>query len=98
MLKENLTTNELIDYAQDNGFDSLKFIGKVKENGIPFTGKFLDAYYELVEIPMLGEGFIRLSDISKMYGDRNVYYSIPENDEEYETAEMIGKIFRENLR
>jgi hypothetical protein len=94
MLKENLTTSELIKYAEDNGFDSLKFIGKINENGLPFTGKFIDAYYGFVELPMFGKGMMRLSDISKMYGDRNVFYSIPENDEEYETAEMIGKVFR----
>jgi hypothetical protein len=94
MLKENLTTNELIEYAEDNGFDSVKFIGKINENGIPFTGKFLDAYCGFVELSMFGEEIMRLSDISKQYGDRNIFYSIPENDEEYETAEMIGKALR----
>lgn len=62
-----LNVTEIEEYAKDNGFDSLPFLMMTKKGGV-FSGKFLDAYYGLVQIPELGEGFIRLNDIVKQFG------------------------------
>lgn len=58
---------EIEEYAKDHGFDSCEFLMMTKDGGI-FNGKFLDAYFGFVQIPQLGDGFIRLSDIRKEYG------------------------------
>jgi len=98
MLKEGLATYELEEYAKDNGYNSTKFICRVEVDGkaktVPFTGKFLDAYYGFIQIPLMGDGFVRLQDIQDEYGDRNLFWDIPETDEEYHSMEQIAFILR----
>lgn len=97
MLKENLTTSEIEKYAQDNGYDSVKFICRIKKDGettLPITGQFLDAYYGFIEIPLFGEGTVRLKTLQDKFGDRNLYFDIPENDEEFNAARQVEFILR----
>ena len=62
-----MNTRQLINYAKDNGFNSVKF--SIKKNGNHLAaGKFLDAYFEFVEIPLLGEGFVTIGQIEADLG------------------------------
>ena len=47
-----MKTREIIDYAEENGFNSVKFVLKRGEQRLA-AGKFLDAYFEFVQIPIL---------------------------------------------
>lgn len=62
-----MNITEIEEYAKENGFDSCEFL-MITQNGGTFNGKFLDAYFGFVQIPKLGDGFIRLSEIRKEYG------------------------------
>lgn len=63
-----LNIYEIEEYAQDHGFDSCKFVA-INKHGKIFQGQFIDAYYGMVEIPELGEGFIMLSNLRKELGN-----------------------------
>ena len=68
MNKEGMTARELIKYAKDNDcYNSLKFVCR-KDGALLFVGEFLDAYYEFIKIPVVGEGIVRLSDIEEKIG------------------------------
>lgn len=58
---------EIEEYARNHDYDSCEFL-MVAKNGKLFNGKFLDAYFGMVQIPDLGDGFIRLDDIRKAHG------------------------------
>ena len=67
MNTKNLNSRQLLKYAEENGYDSVMF--SVKKNGThTVTGKFLDAYYEFVQIPLLGNGFVRIGDLEERMG------------------------------
>ena len=51
-IKENLTVNEATDYAENIGYDSVMFRINLNDKYIA-SGKFLDAYYDLIQIPVL---------------------------------------------
>lgn len=62
-----MNTRQIIAYAKDNGFNSVKF--SVKRNGSHFVaGEFLDAYFEFVKIPLLGDGFITIGQLEAELG------------------------------
>jgi hypothetical protein len=62
-----MNTRQIIAYAEDNGFNKVKF--SLKRNGRHLcAGRFLDAYYELVTIPVLGDGFITISQLEQDLG------------------------------
>lgn len=63
-IKENLTVNEATDYAENNGYDSVMFRINLNNKYIA-SGKFLDAYYDLIQIPVLGSGFTRFKNYAK---------------------------------
>lgn len=64
---KGINTRQLIAYAKENGFNSVKF--SLKKNGQhTIAGKFLDAYYELVQLPIIGDGFVRLGDLEEQIG------------------------------
>lgn len=73
----------------DNGYDSVQFIGRVGEKGIPFTGKFLDAYYGFIKLSLMDDGFIRMDDLIEEYGDRNLFFSVPKDEKQFNMAKIL---------
>lgn len=65
-LPKDLNVRQLLAYAKDNGYDSVKFIGKSEKGS--FVGEFLDAYFEFVKIPVLLDGFVTISQIEEALG------------------------------
>jgi len=63
-----MTTREILEYAKDNGYNSVMFSIKNNEDKQICVGKFLDAYYEFVNIPFLGDGFVRIKDLENQLG------------------------------
>ena len=62
-----MNTRQIIAYAKDNGFNSVKF--SIKRNGQHLVaGKFLDAYFEFVQIPFLGNGFVTIQQLEDQLG------------------------------
>ena len=62
-----MNTRQIIAYAKENGFNTVKF--SIRKNGNHLVaGKFLDAYFEFVEIPLLGEGFVTISQLENDLG------------------------------
>ena len=76
---KNLTTREAIKYAEENGYNTTKFVCR-KDGKLAFVGKFVDAYYEFIQIPVLGSGFCRISDVEKELG-YNLSFDILDDDE-----------------
>ncbi len=54
--------------------------GKAKKGS--FVGEFLDAYFEFVKIPILGDGFVTISQIEEVLG-YDIKFDIVK-DEEYQ--------------
>jgi hypothetical protein len=62
-----MNTRQIITYARKNGFNSVKF--SIKRNGNHFVaGEFLDAYFEFVKIPLLGDGFVTIGQLEAELG------------------------------
>lgn len=74
-----LNAYELEEYAKDNGFDSLEFMMISPKI---FKGKFLDAYYGMIQIPEIGEGFIMLKELIKQFGFDNLKFVVLESESE----------------
>ena len=74
-----MSTRELLNYAKENGFDSVTF-EVIKDGKHWGTGKFLDAYLEFVLFPAIGEGFFTLGDLEKTLG-YNITYKILDETE-----------------
>ena len=67
MENNNLNVRQILEYAKENRFNSVMF--SLKKDGSHFVaGKFLDAYFELVQIPFLGDGFVTMSDLEMNFG------------------------------
>ena len=67
MENKNLNVRQILEYAKKNGFNSVMF--SLKKDGSHFVaGKFLDAYYEFVQIPFLGDGFVTMSELEMSFG------------------------------
>ena len=62
-----MKTREIIDYAKENRFNSVKFVLKRNEKKLA-VGKFLDAFFEFVQIPILGDGFFTISQLEEELG------------------------------
>lgn len=65
-MPRGINVRQLLEYAKDNGYNSVKFLCKNEKTA--FVGEFLDAYYELVKIPALGNGFVTLEQIEHESG------------------------------
>lgn len=91
-IKENLTVREAIKYAKDNGFDKEMFSLKINNEYI-ISGKFLDAYYEMIQIPLLGNGFTRFKEFCEQYGERNISIDIID-EQEFKTCVSMDFIIR----
>lgn len=92
-MKENLTISEATDYAENNGHDSVMFRINLNNKYLA-SGKFLDAYYNLIQIPVLGEGFTRFNELCKEYGERNISIDIVD-EEEYKAGVRFDFVIRE---
>lgn len=79
-IKENLTVREAEDYAKENGYDKVAFSLKINDKYV-VSGKYLDAYYDLIEIPVFGSGFTRFADLCKKHGERNLSIDIIDEEE-----------------
>ena len=88
MEKEELTTRQLLRYAEENGYNSVKFFNAKN----CFTGRFLDAYFEFVELPLLGDGFTRMDVIEETFGHDLKFNVIDE--EEFKTFTRMSFILR----
>lgn len=95
-IKENLTINEATDYAENNGYDSVMFRINLNDKYLA-SGKFLDAYYDLIQIPVLGKGFTRFNELCKEYGERNISIDIVD-EEEFKSGVRFDFIIRERYR
>ena len=62
-----MKTREIINYAKENGFDSVKFVLKRGKQELA-AGNFLDACFEFVKIPILGDGFVTISQLEQELG------------------------------
>ena len=62
-----MNTRQIINYAKENGYNSVKFSIKRDGNHL-VAGKFLDAYFEFVEIPLLGDGFVTIEQLEEQLG------------------------------
>lgn len=86
-----MNTRQIIAYAKENGYNTVKF--SVRKNGNHLVaGKFLDAYFEFVEIPLLGDGFITIGQLENDLG-----YDIEFNvlaDDEFKAAIRLDFVLR----
>ncbi len=55
------------EYAEKNGFDSVEFIANFPSG--PKECKWLDAYFGLLTIDGVGDGFITTKQIDEMFPD-----------------------------
>ena len=55
------------EWAKDNGFDKAKFIALFPSG--PTECQWLDAYMGLLQIDKLGDGFVMVKQIDKMFPD-----------------------------
>ena len=92
-IKENMTINEATDYAENNGYDSVMFRINLNDKYLA-SGKFLDAYYDMIQIPVLGEGFTRFKELCTEYGERNISIDIVDT-EEFNAGVRFDFIIRE---
>ena len=89
---EIMSMRKFIKYCEENGYNSVKF--QVMQGDKPVcSGKALDIYYEMVEIPIIGEEhFVRLSDLEDQLG-YNIGFRVL-TDEEYKPLVACDFILR----
>lgn len=91
-IKENLTVREAINYAENNGFDKEMFRLNINDKYVA-SGKFIDAYYEFIQIPVVGNGFLRFKELCEQHGERNISIDIID-DEEFKSGVTFDFIIR----
>lgn len=74
-----MTARELLDYAEKNGFTTVKFSVRRDSTHI-CAAKFLDAYFEFIKIPVFEEGFVTISELENQLGD-NLDFKILDESE-----------------
>lgn len=81
-----MNTRQIIEYAEDNGYNSVKF--RLHKNGRTLAvGEFLDAYYEFVKIPLIGDGFVQIRDLEQQLG-YDIEFDVI-SDKEYESLNFV---------
>ena len=91
-IKEGLSVREAIKHAEDNGYDKEMFRLNINDKYVA-SGRFLDAYYEMIIIPVLGNGFTRFQDLCDAHGDRNISIDIVD-EEEFKSGVYFDFIIR----
>jgi hypothetical protein len=87
-----MNTRQIIAYAKDNGYNSVKF--SLKRNGNHLVaGEFLDAYFEFVKIPFLGDGFVTISQLEEQLG-YNIEFDVINDDVQYITMVRLDFMLR----
>ena len=90
-LPKGLNVRQLIEYAKENGFNSVKFIGHSEKGSV--VGEFLDAYYEFVKIPAIGkDGFVMMKQIEEVLG-YDILFDVLDEDG-YKLGVNLDCIFR----
>lgn len=88
----DMNARQIITYAKNNGFNSVKF--SINKNDAHLAaGKFLDAYFEFIEIPLLGDGFITMGQLENAFG-YDIEFKVL-TDEEYMCAVRLDFILRQ---
>lgn len=87
-----MTTRELLNYAEHNGYNSVMFAVK-KDGKHVVTGKFLDAYYEFIQIPVMGDGFVRISALEQQLG-YDISFDIINSETEFYEGIFLDYIIR----
>ncbi|RXZ77997.1 hypothetical protein EBB07_28470 [Paenibacillaceae bacterium] len=64
---EAMNIYEIEEYAKDHGYDSLEFL-IINKEGNSFNGRFLDAYFGMIQIEAISDGFIRLEQLRNQFG------------------------------
>lgn len=86
-----MNTRQIIAYAKENGYNSVKF--SLRRGGSHLVaGSFLDAYFEIVQIPLLGDGFVMLSRLEQELG-YDIEFAVI-TDEEYKSAVRLDFMLR----
>lgn len=75
-----MNTRQFIKYAEENGYDSVMFTVQNGNGKHVCAGQCLDIYYEFVTIPVLGDGFIRVSDLEETIGNDIQFEVIPKKE------------------
>ena len=91
MNTENMNTRQLLNYAKDNGYNTVKFICR-KNGKMVCVGEFLDAYYEFIKIPVLGDGFVSLDTLEEERG-YDIMFDVL-TDEMYKTYVQMDFMLR----
>lgn len=86
-----MTTRELLDYANENGFNSTKFSVRRDSTHI-CVAEFLDSYFEFIKIPVCGAGFTTISELEKQFG-YNLDFKILD-EKEYRALMRIDFLMR----
>lgn len=91
-IKEGFTVREAVKYAEDNGYDSTMFRLSINDKYV-VSGRFLDAYYEMILLPVLGDGFARFKELCEQHGERNISIDIVD-EEEFKSGVWFDFIMR----
>lgn len=91
-LPKGISAGRLEEYAQNNGYNSVKFIGINEAKQVTIIGEFFDAYYDFVKIPRIGDGIFRLCDIERELGYDTLFFVLTER--EYETYVALDFMLR----
>lgn len=86
-----MITRQIINYAKENGFNSVKFSIKRDGNHL-VAGKFIDAYFEFVEIPLLGYGFVTIKQLEDELG-YDIEFEVLD-EEKYKTMVRLDFLLR----
>ena len=89
-LPKGINTRQLLEYAKNNGYKSVKFLGRNEKAS--FVGQFLDAYFEFVKIPALGDGFVTIGQIENEIGYDIIFDVL--DDEDYQRLVKLDFILR----
>ena len=81
---------ELVKYAQDNGFNTVKFWCREKL----IAGRFLDAFFEFVIIPVVDESsFVTLNQLEEIFG-YDLEFEIVTDEQKYNEYVLFSFIIR----
>ena len=96
-----MNTRQFIKYAEENGYDSVMFTVQNGNGKHVCAGQCLDIYYEFVTIPVLGDGFIRVSDLEETIGN-DIQFEVISKKNIYTMSYLIllsvGKTSRKKFR
>ena len=63
-----MNARQILKYAKENGFNEVMVSVKNNEGRQICVAKFLDAYYEFLQIPIVGDGFVTMDTLEELFG------------------------------